>query len=182
MPALPASRLRTLLTVPLLAIALLAAVSAFAPATDASAATQQSATQQSASRQPAARGSAARQQKVLRAASVVLHQIGDPYRYGAAGPGSFDCSGLMKYSYAKAGIKLPRTASAQSKRAHRIAKKNLRRGDLMFFTDGGGVYHAAMFLKWTHGRAVMVHSPGSGQHVRRDHPWTKRWFAGTMRG
>ena len=97
---------------------------------------------------------------MLRAASVALHQIGDPYRYGAAGPGSFDCSGLMKYSYAKAGIKLPRTASAQSKRAHRIAKKNLRRGDLMFFTDGGGVYHAAMFLKWKHGRAVMVHSPG----------------------
>jgi cell wall-associated NlpC family hydrolase len=176
-PARLASTLRTLLTVPLLAIAILAAASAFAPATDASAATQQS-----ASRQSAARTSSARQQKVLRAASVALHQIGDPYRYGAAGPGSFDCSGLMKYSYQKAGIKLPRTASAQSKRAHRIAKKNLRRGDLMFFTDGGGVYHAAMFLKWKHGRAVMVHSPGSGEHVRRDHPWTKRWFAATMRG
>jgi cell wall-associated NlpC family hydrolase len=167
MPALPAARpLRTLLAVPLLAFAIVAAMSTFAPATDASAANK-----------PAA----SRSQKVLRAASVALHQIGDPYRYGAAGPGSFDCSGLMKYSYAKAGIKLPRTAAAQSKRAHRIPKKSLRRGDLMFFTDGGGVYHAAMFLRWQKGRAVMVHSPGSGQHVRRDHPWTNRWFAGTVR-
>lgn len=168
MPAVPASRLlRTLLVVPLLAFAILAAASVLAPTTDASAST---------------RPSASRQQKVLHAASVALRHIGDPYRYGAAGPRAFDCSGLMKYSYAKAGIKLPRTASAQSHRARHIAKRQLRRGDLMFFTDGGGVYHAAMFLKWQHGRAVMVHSPGSGQHVRRDHPWTKRWFAATMRG
>ena len=58
----------------------------------------------------------------------------------------------MKYSYRKAGIRLPRTAAAQARRAHRIAKSKLRRGDLMFFTDGGGVYHAAMFLKWSTGQ------------------------------
>jgi cell wall-associated NlpC family hydrolase len=167
MPAKPSFRLlRTLVTVPLLAFAILAAASAFAPATDASAATK---------------ATASRQQKVLHAASIALQQLGDPYRYGATGPRAFDCSGLTKYSYAKAGIKLPRTASAQSKRAHRIPKRNLRRGDLMFFTDGGGVYHAAMFLKWQKGRAIMVHSPGSGEHVRRDHPWTSHWFAATMR-
>jgi cell wall-associated NlpC family hydrolase len=150
----------------LLALAIVAAASMLAP------------TEASATSKP----SAARQQKVMRAASVALQQIGDPYKYGAAGPRAFDCSGLMKYSFRKAGIKLPRTASAQSKRAHRIAKGKLRRGDLMFFTDGGGVYHAAMFLKWQHGHAVMVHSPGSGERVRRDHPWTKQWFAATMRG
>ena len=164
MPVL--GHLRNLVVLPLLAFAILVAASVLTPTPDASAATKPS---------------ASRQQKVMRAASVALQQIGDPYRYGAAGPRSFDCSGLMKYSYAKAGIKLPRTASAQSKRAHHIPKNKLRRGDLMFFTDGGGVYHAAMFLKWQHGRAVMVHSPGSGKHVRRDHPWTKSWFAGTMR-
>ncbi len=167
LPCRPPELLRTLVIVPLLAFAILAAASVVGPATDASAATKRS---------------AARQHKVLRAASVALHQLGDPYRYGAAGPRAFDCSGLMKYSYAKAGIKLPRTASAQSHRAHRIPKRKLRRGDLMFFHDGGGVYHAAMFLRWKHGRAVMVHAPGSGKHVRRDHPWTKRWFAATMRG
>ena len=168
MPAMPAFRLlRTLVVVPLLAFAVLAAVSTIAPATDASAAT---------------RPSASRQQKVLRASSVALQQLGDPYRYGAAGPRAFDCSGLMQYSYRKAGISLPRTASAQSKRAHRISKRQLRRGDLMFFSDGGGVYHAAMFLKWSHGRAVMIHAPRPGERVRRDHPWTNHWFAATMRG
>ena len=161
-------RLRGLVVLPLLAFAILAAGSVLAPAPDASAATSSRA--------------AARQQKVMHASSVALRQIGDPYRYGASGPGAFDCSGLMKYSYKQAGLKLPRTASAQSKRAHRIPKSKLRRGDLMFFTDGGGVYHAAMFLKWSKGRAVMVHSPGSGKHVRRDHPWTKSWFGATMRG
>jgi cell wall-associated NlpC family hydrolase len=167
MPALPAARLlRALVVVPTLAFAIIAAASAFAPATDASAATS---------------SRAARQHKVLHAASVALRQIGDPYRYGAAGPRAFDCSGLMKYSYKKAGIQLPRTASAQSHRARHIPKRNLRRGDLMFFRDGGGVYHAAMFLKWKRGHAVMVHSPGSGDHVRRARPWTTHWFAATMR-
>lgn len=170
MPATSNRALLRLLSVPVLVLAILAgtsAVSLSTPGATASAATKPS---------------SHRQQKVLRAAGIALRQIGDPYRYGAAGPRSFDCSGLMKYSYARAGITLPRTASAQSHRAHRIAKRQLRRGDLMFFTDGGGVYHAAMFLKWSRGRAVMVHAPGSGQHVRRDHPWTKRWFAATMRG
>ena len=159
--------LRTLVVLPLLAFAILAAASVLTPAPDASAT--------ASSRQ------AARQNKVKHAASVALRQIGDPYRYGAAGPRAFDCSGLMKYAYKKAGLKLPRTSSAQARRAHRIPKRKLRRGDLMFFTDGGGVYHAAMFLKWRHGRALMVHSPGSGGHVRRAHPWTKSWFGATVR-
>ena len=168
MSALPATRLlRTLVVIPVLAFAILASASAFAPATDASAATNSRA--------------AARQHKVVHASSVALRQLGDPYRYGADGPRSFDCSGLLKYSYKKAGLRLPRTSSAQAHRAHRIPKRNLRRGDLMFFTDGGGVYHAAMFLKWKHGHAVMVHSPGSGDHVRRARPWTKSWFGATLR-
>ena len=170
--------LRALVVLPVLAFAILAAASALAPAPDASATTsaKQSASQRTAQQR------AARQQKVVRASAVALKQLGDPYRYGAAGPKSFDCSGLMKYSYKKAGLNLPRTSSAQAKRAHRIPKSKLRRGDLMFFTDGGGVYHAAMFLKWKHGRAQMVHSPGSGERVRRDHPWTKQWFGATLRG
>jgi cell wall-associated NlpC family hydrolase len=159
--------LRLHVALPLLALAIVAAASVLAPAPDASAATS--------SRH------SARQQKVKRAASVALRQIGDPYRYGADGPRSFDCSGLMKYAYKKAGLRLPRTSSAQARRAHRIPKRQLRRGDLMFFRDGGGVYHAAMFLRWRHGRAVMVHSPGRGGHVRRDHPWTKSWFGATLR-
>ena len=119
--------------------------------------------------------------RVERAASIALQQLGDPYRYGSAGPNSFDCSGLMQYSFAKAGIKIPRTAAAQSARAHRIPRSKLRRGDLLYFSNGGRVYHTAMFLKWSHGAVQMVDAPGTGKSVRITRPWTNSWFAGSMR-
>ena len=152
---------RNLVLLPLLTLAVLLGLAALGPVSGADAASKQ---------------------RVNRAANVALQQIGDRYRYGAAGPRAFDCSGLMQYSYRKAGIKIPRTSSAQARRAHRIPKRKLRRGDLMFFTNGGGVYHAAMFLKRDRRGVVMVHSPGSGQRVKRAHPWTNRWFAASMRG
>jgi cell wall-associated NlpC family hydrolase len=152
-------RARNLVLLPLLALAMLAGGTVLSPAADAS----------------------ARKQRVNRAASVALHQVGDPYRYGAAGPRAFDCSGLMQYSFRKAGIRLPRTSSAQGRRAHHIAKSRLRRGDLMFFHQGGRVYHVAMFLNWSRGHAVMVHSPSPGKRVQRARPWTTHWFAGTLR-
>jgi len=130
---------------------------------------------------PVPGASAASSHRVQRASVIALHQLGDRYRYGAAGPNSFDCSGLVQYSFRKAGIRLPRTAAAQARRAHRISKSKLRRGDLMFFSDGGHVYHAAIFLKWHRGKAQMVHAPGSGQRVKRSTPWTTKWFAATVR-
>lgn len=160
MPSL--ARTRNLVLLPLLTLVVLAGVTALGPVADASATTKQ--------------------QRIGRAVKVALQQLGDPYRYGAAGPRAFDCSGLVQYSFRQAGLSIPRTSSAQARRAHRIPKSKLRRGDLMFFTDGGGVYHAAMFLKWTKGRALMVHSPSSGKRVQRAHPWTDRWFGATLRG
>ena len=119
--------------------------------------------------------------RVLSARDIAMRQRGDAYAYGAAGPDRFDCSGLVKYSYSRAGLSLPRTSSAQAGQARRIAKKAMRSGDLMFFYGSGGVYHAAIFLRWSRGHAVMVHSPGSGQRVRVAVPWTSAWFAGTVR-
>jgi cell wall-associated NlpC family hydrolase len=119
--------------------------------------------------------------RVLTARNIAMNQRGDAYAYGAAGPDRFDCSGLVKYSYSRAGLSVPRTSSAQAGQARRIAKNDLRSGDLMFFYGSGGVYHAAIFLRWSHGHAVMVHSPGSGQRVRVAVPWTSAWFAGTVR-
>jgi cell wall-associated NlpC family hydrolase len=129
--------------------------------------------------QPAATGG--NSSRIERAATIALQQLGDPYRYGGDGPSSFDCSGLMQYSFGKAGIKIPRTAAAQAGRAHHIARSQLRRGDTLYFTSGGHVYHTAMFLKWSHGSVQMLHAPGSGDHVRIAKPWTNSWFAGTFR-
>ncbi|MEU8173711.1 NlpC/P60 family protein [Microbispora hainanensis] len=47
--------------------------------------------------------------KARRAVKAAEKQIGDPYRYGATGPGAFDCSGLVQYAWRKAGVRLPRT-------------------------------------------------------------------------
>ena len=125
---------------------------------------------------------ATRRERVRHAASVVTDQKGDPYAYGAAGPNRFDCSGLIYYAYRKAGFtNIPRSSSQQARFADRISKKNMRRGDLMFFYDGGGVYHVAVFLRWHNGHRVMMHAPRSGERVHREKPWTSRWFAGTLR-
>ena len=160
---MPASaRLRRLCTIPALVLAVLLASFTLGPVSSASAGTSS---------------------RVVKATRIAVAQIGDPYRYGAAGPRAFDCSGLIYYSFRRAGVRnVPRTSSAQARRAHHISRKKLRRGDLMFFTSRGRVYHAAIFLRWSHGRALMLHSPRPGQRVRRERAWTNSWFAATLRG
>ena len=152
---------RNLVLVPILALSVLAGVAALGPVDSASA--------KSSSR------------SISRATQIALQQIGDPYRYGAAGPTAFDCSGLFQYSFARAGVRIPRTSSAQARFARHIAKSRMRRGDLMFFTSGGRVYHMGMFLRRSKGHVLMLHSPSTGKRVRIDRPWTNRWFGATLR-
>jgi cell wall-associated NlpC family hydrolase len=123
-----------------------------------------------------------RTKKVLGAASIAVNQIGDPYRYGAAGPNAFDCSGLTSYAYHQANLSLPRTSNAQYSYVRHIKKSNLRRGDLVFFRSGGSVYHVAMFLKRQNGQRIIVHASRSGTPVQRSAIWTSAWSAGTVRG
>jgi cell wall-associated NlpC family hydrolase len=125
---------------------------------------------------------ATRSKRLSRAVEIVRNQKGDPYQYGAAGPHRFDCSGLVYYSYRKAGFtNIPRTSDAQARFADRIKRKDMRKGDLMFFYDGGGVYHVAVFSGWDNGRRRMIHAPYGGKSVHRASPWTNKWFAGTLR-
>ena len=63
----------------------------------------------------------------------------------------------------------------------RVAKSDMRPGDLMFFHGSGGVYHAAIYVGSRNGHAMMVHAPGSGQRVTVAAPWTSSWFGGTLR-
>jgi cell wall-associated NlpC family hydrolase len=137
-------------------------------------------------RQPAVdadiRPVAARATKVRRSLSIAKNQIGDRYRYGAAGPHRFDCSGLVYFSARKAGFSgVPRTSAQQSRHMKRIKRSRMRPGDYLFFHNSSGVYHVAIFLGWKDGRRRILHAPGSGQRVKKNVTWTSRWFAGTLR-
>ncbi len=120
--------------------------------------------------------------RVRSALSIARHQKGDPYRYGAAGPNAFDCSGLVYFSTHRAGFRrVPRTSSAQSRFMRHIKRSAMRPGDFVFFTNGGRVYHVGVFTGWSHGRRLIVHAPYSGTRVRTERIWTNRWFPGTLR-
>jgi cell wall-associated NlpC family hydrolase len=73
--------------------------------------------------------------------------IGAPYAYGATGPSSFDCSGLMVYAFGQAGITLPRTSFAQYEIGTEVGLTEIQAGDLVFFdTDGPGASHVGIAL------------------------------------
>ncbi len=117
--------------------------------------------------------------RVQRALSIMRAQQGDPYRYGAAGPSAFDCSGLVYYATHRAGLKgVPRTSSAQASYMRRLPKSAMRAGDFVFFSNGGRVYHVGVYV----GGNRILHSPYSGTRVRIERIWTSNWFGGTLRG
>ncbi|MGI8612505.1 MAG: C40 family peptidase [Nocardioidaceae bacterium] len=122
-----------------------------------------------------------RDRQIHRAVEIGLDHIGDPYVYGAAGPGAFDCSGLTSYAFGRVGVSLPRTSADQYRDARHIKKRNLQRGDLIFFHSGSSVYHVAIFLKRKDHHVILLHSPYPGSHVQRDPIWTSQWWAGTTR-
>jgi cell wall-associated NlpC family hydrolase len=112
------------------------------------------------------------------AADWARSRKGSPYRYGATGPHRFDCSGLTRWVYARVGKSLPHSSSAQVHDVQRIwHRSNVRRGDLVFFTSRGSVYHVAIYA----GHGYIWHAPYSGARVRRDHIWTSSVFYGRVR-
>ncbi|MZE76843.1 C40 family peptidase [Streptomyces xinghaiensis] len=112
-----------------------------------------------------------------KALSVAAAQKGDPYKYGAAGPHRFDCSGLTLYSYKKAGKKLPRTAQAQYNKTSRVSAAKRAKGDLVFFHSGGSVYHVGVYA----GSGKVWHSPKAGSVVKLEKIWTKSVRYGRVR-
>ncbi|MER6812360.1 C40 family peptidase [Spirillospora sp. NPDC000708] len=125
--------------------------------------TKATSTKTAATRTSSATSRAAKQSKrATVAVKYAYKQIGDPYRYGGSGPGSWDCSGLAQGSWRKAGVKLPRTTQ-QIYRAvkHKVSWKGAKAGDLLFFYSGRT--HVGIYV----GHGYMVHAPHSGSHVKK---------------
>jgi cell wall-associated NlpC family hydrolase len=94
------------------------------------------------------------------AVDTALAQRGKPYVWAAAGPGSFDCSGLMQYAYKAAGVSLPHSSLAQSTMGKPVAKSALQPGDLVFFYTP--VSHVGMYI----GNGQFVQAPTAGDVVK----------------
>ena len=97
----------------------------------------------------------------MQAAKVAARKAGSPYSWGAAGPGSFDCSGLVNYAYRIAGRPLrARTSYDLFRHGVRVRRAGLKRGDLVWTYDRG-LGHMGMYL----GGNRYVHAPGAGRRV-----------------
>ncbi|SDY44606.1 Cell wall-associated hydrolase, NlpC family [Modestobacter sp. DSM 44400] len=94
------------------------------------------------------------------AVNAALAQQGKPYVWAAAGPSSFDCSGLMSYAYAAAGISLPHSSRSQAAMGRAVSRAELQPGDLIAFYSP--VSHIGMYI----GNGQMVHAPTSGDVVK----------------
>lgn len=91
---------------------------------------------------------------------AAMAQLGKPYIWAAAGPGSFDCSGLTQYAFAAAGIGLPHSSRMQSQMGQAVARDQLQPGDLVAFYSP--VSHIGIYV----GNGQMVHAPTSGDVVK----------------
>ena len=90
--------------------------------------------------------------------------LGQPYRYGGAQPGGFDCSGLVEYAAARAGIYVPRTAQEQLRAGLPVRRSELRAGDLVFMHLQGKELHVGIAVD----AQRFVHAPARGGRVRID--------------
>jgi len=124
-------------------------------------AAQRNAASNTASNVPAAGGAA-------KAVAAAESQIGVPYQWGGEDPGvGFDCSGLTQWSWAQAGVSLPRTAAEQYDAVTHIPLSAMQPGDLVFWSDGSGISHVAIYI----GNGDVVHAPNTGSTVRIQAIW-----------
>jgi cell wall-associated NlpC family hydrolase len=97
-----------------------------------------------------------------RAVAFAVRQRGKPYRWGAEGPGAYDCSGLTWAAWRAAGVAIPRTAAGQLARLPQV-RGRLRQGDLLIYPSSGpSRRHVAMVV----GPGRMVEALGHGTSVR----------------
>jgi cell wall-associated NlpC family hydrolase len=117
-------------------------------------------------------GGSAGSGRAATAVAYVKAQVGDNYVWGADGPSSFDCSGLMLAAWGTAGVSLPHQSRSQYAATSRVSRSELRPGDLVFFYSP--ISHVGMYI----GGGLMVHAANPGDGVVVDSIngyWSGRW-------
>jgi cell wall-associated NlpC family hydrolase len=105
---------------------------------------------------------AAARSKGIRVVEAAMKYRGVPYVWGGAGPGGFDCSGLVMYVFAELGVSLPHSAAMQYDSGTHVSRDQLEAGDLVFF--GNPIHHVGIYV----GNGDMIDAPYSGVSVRID--------------
>ncbi|MFI1399060.1 NlpC/P60 family protein [Streptomyces sp. NPDC020681] len=111
---------------------------------------------------PALSGLAPASSRAAAAVMAARSAVGRPYVWGANGPSGFDCSGLTQWSYAQAGVGLPRTSQAQRYAGRQVPLSEARPGDLVVYRSDAS--HIGMYM----GNGQVVHAPYPGAPVRYD--------------
>ena len=111
--------------------------------------------------------------RVIRVAASLK---GRPYRYGAAGPRAFDCSGYVQYVLKQQHWRMNRTAAGQYRQTRHISRCAARPGDLVFFYGSGGIYHVGIFA----GHGKMWAAPHTGAVVRLEKIYGNNWVIGRI--
>jgi len=101
-------------------------------------------------------------------------ELGKPYVWGAAGPDSFDCSGLTQYVWAKAGVYLDHYTGSQWNEGRHVSQSELQPGDLVFF--GSDLHHVGLYI----GNGNMIEAPHTGANVRIS-AYNRPDYAGAVR-
>ncbi|MCH9718939.1 MAG: C40 family peptidase [Actinomycetia bacterium] len=105
---------------------------------------------------------------------IAKSKVGSRYVLGSTGPSTFDCSGLVVYSFRKAtGKTLPRTSYSQKAAVKRVSAAKRKPGDLVFFNGNG---HVAIYI----GKNKIVHASTSQRGIRVDR--ISGWYTNTMTG
>jgi cell wall-associated NlpC family hydrolase len=114
--------------------------------------------------------------KAIAALNWAIKQTGKPYEWGAVGPDSFDCSGLVLQAYRSVGVGLPRIANDQYRALTPLPYTKLLPGDLLFFgtdrSDWRSIHHVAIYL----GGGRMLHAPTTGDVVKVSPIWWAEYF------
>ena len=109
-----------------------------------------------------------------KAVAFAYAQLGKPYVWGATGPDSYDCSGLVQAAWASAGVAIPRTTYEQWAALPHVPMSAIQPGDLIFFDAIG---HVAIYV----GNNMIIDAPQPGQFVERV-SLSSPWYAATLDG
>jgi cell wall-associated NlpC family hydrolase len=109
-----------------------------------------------------------------KAVAFAYAQLGKPYQWGATGPSSYDCSGLVQAAWASAGVSIPRDTYEQWAALPHIPVSAIQPGDLLYYD---GIGHVTMYV----GGGYMIDAPQTGLNVEKI-PMDTGWYSSTFDG